>query len=214
MENEISSAAPETIRSRVSNREYVELAALLVNDPTVEEIVTWFHQKLDERYAYGSQTAAEYAFESLQQFVKDYKAKKKISELVNGSERVTAHRVISKWYPEEKKCPECNWETETLYSFSVNDIDEEGLCANCFMEMVVQEKTEVSTGSIEEPQILESEICNECGDSVKPGSGKFVNRVLDCDSYEERVENGKPYPQGEYLCAECGSKARREYYGR
>jgi len=65
MENEISSAAPETIRSRVSYREYVELAALLVNDPTVEEIVTWFHQKLDRRYAYGSETNAGYAYEWL-----------------------------------------------------------------------------------------------------------------------------------------------------
>jgi len=207
MENEISSSTPERIRRRVSYREYAELTVLLVNDPTLEELARWFHQKLDKRRAYGSETCANYAYESLQQFVEDFKAKRKISELVNGSYRVTSNRVISKFYPSETKCLGCNWETDTLYSFPEDDIDEEGLCAQCFMEMIVQEQAEVSTGNIK-PRMLESEICNECGESISPGSGRFVNRVPECNRYQERVNNGKPYPYGDFICAECDLKWR------
>ena len=45
------------------------LVALLVDDRTVEELATWFHQKLDKRRAYGSETAAKlyiYKYEVLQ----------------------------------------------------------------------------------------------------------------------------------------------------
>jgi len=80
------------------------------------------------------------------------------------------------------------------------------------MEMIVQEQAEVSSGDIE-PRMLENEIYNECGRSVAPGSGWFVNRVTDCDSYLEKVDNGKAYPKGEYLCTECDSKVRKRYYG-
>ncbi len=48
-----------------------------------------------------------------------------------------------------------------------------------------------------------SETCNECGQSVRTGSGRFVNRVVDLNSYRTRKEMGKPYPDGDYLCAEC-----------
>ncbi len=48
-----------------------------------------------------------------------------------------------------------------------------------------------------------SEICNECGESVKWGSGRFVNRVPDCNDVEVRKDNGKPFPEGDWLCAEC-----------
>lgn len=51
-----------------------------------------------------------------------------------------------------------------------------------------------------------SEICNECGKSVKFGSGRFVNRVPDCNSVEERQDNGKPFPLGDFLCQECDER--------
>lgn len=47
------------------------------------------------------------------------------------------------------------------------------------------------------------QICNECGRSVAWGSGRFVNRVPDLNSPSERRRNGKPFPQGDFLCAEC-----------
>ena len=47
------------------------------------------------------------------------------------------------------------------------------------------------------------EICNECGHSVRAGSGRFVNRVVDLSGYKTRRAMGKPYPSGDYMCAEC-----------
>ena len=52
------------------------------------------------------------------------------------------------------------------------------------------------------------EICNECGKSVALGSGRFVNRVPDLDDFETRKANGKPYPQGEYVCEQCDRRYR------
>ena len=54
------------------------------------------------------------------------------------------------------------------------------------------------------------EICFECGRSVRFGSGRFVNRIPDGDTYEERKANGKRYPKGDYLCAECDAKWSKE----
>lgn len=48
-----------------------------------------------------------------------------------------------------------------------------------------------------------NETCNECGQSVRAGSGRFVNRVIDFSGYKIRKEMGKPYPSGDYMCAEC-----------
>ncbi len=53
------------------------------------------------------------------------------------------------------------------------------------------------------------EICNECGRDVSWGSGLFVNRVLDLDDYETRVEMNKPSPEGDYICRECEVKDAR-----
>lgn len=53
-----------------------------------------------------------------------------------------------------------------------------------------------------------NEICSECGRSVAMGSGRFVNRVTDLDDFETRKENGKRYPKGDFICAECDEKAR------
>jgi hypothetical protein len=51
-----------------------------------------------------------------------------------------------------------------------------------------------------------TEICNECGKSVKWGSGRFVNRVGDGNDIETRKEMGKPFPEGDWICAECEAK--------
>ena len=48
-----------------------------------------------------------------------------------------------------------------------------------------------------------NETCNECGLSVRMGSGKFVNRVIDFSGYKTRREMGKPYPVGDFVCADC-----------
>ena len=54
---------------------------------------------------------------------------------------------------------------------------------------------------------VEKEICNECGVSVKFGSGHFVNRVPDLNDLETRIEMGKPFPQGEWICSNCDNSA-------
>ena len=59
---------------------------------------------------------------------------------------------------------------------------------------------------------MTEEICSECGRSVKPGSGNFVNRVPDCNTPEERKEMGRQYPEGDFVCAECDAKPDKEEY--
>ncbi len=54
------------------------------------------------------------------------------------------------------------------------------------------------------------QICNECGKSVAWGSGLFVNRIRDLNTKEERMEMGKPHPEGDFICVECESKIRLE----
>ncbi len=53
-----------------------------------------------------------------------------------------------------------------------------------------------------------SEICNECGKSVKLGIGLFINRVVDLDNYKIKKYNNKPFPQGNYICRECEERLR------
>ena len=55
--------------------------------------------------------------------------------------------------------------------------------------------------------MVDKEICCECGRSVKPGSGNFVNRVPVGDDFETRIEGGRPYPCGIYVCGECDAKS-------
>lgn len=50
---------------------------------------------------------------------------------------------------------------------------------------------------------MNTEICNECGRSVQFGSNLFVNRILDLNDLEEKIDQNKPFPIGEYICAEC-----------
>lgn len=53
---------------------------------------------------------------------------------------------------------------------------------------------------------MEIEICNECGKSVKWGTGLFVNRVQDFNDKETRIEMGKPFPEGDFICIVCDDK--------
>ena len=47
------------------------------------------------------------------------------------------------------------------------------------------------------------ETCSECGNSVEFGSGRFVNRIPDFNTAAERKMIGRPYPEGDFICAEC-----------
>ena len=60
------------------------------------------------------------------------------------------------------------------------------------------------------PRDFGTEVCEECGESVAFGSGRFVNRVVDLDDYDERVERGVPCPEGGWICEECYLKADEE----
>jgi len=52
-------------------------------------------------------------------------------------------KVISKDFPDGKKCCGCNWRVQRLYSFVTNPIDKEGLCGDCFMDMIVENGWEI-----------------------------------------------------------------------
>lgn len=54
------------------------------------------------------------------------------------------------------------------------------------------------------------EICNECGCSVKFGTGRFVNRVVDFNTIKDRKEMGKPFPKGDFICELCELKIQDE----
>ena len=53
---------------------------------------------------------------------------------------------------------------------------------------------------------MEKEICNECGKSVKFGSGLYVNRVTDFNEFDYRLKMQKPFPEGDFICIECDEK--------
>ncbi|MFZ2411025.1 MAG: hypothetical protein WAW23_05605 [Candidatus Methanoperedens sp.] len=55
-----------------------------------------------------------------------------------------------------------------------------------------------------------SEICNVCGESVAWGSGKYVNRVPDCNTVEERKDMNVPHPEGDFICGECEEEMDQE----
>lgn len=84
-------------------------------------------------------------------------------------------------------------------------------CSICGYDMDLEESTYICRhcGNVKEViKIPKTDICNECGHSVKPGSGRFVNRIPDLDDVETRREMGKPFPEGDFMCAECED----EYY--
>ena len=50
---------------------------------------------------------------------------------------------------------------------------------------------------------MKTEFCNECGKSVRFGSGLFVDRIMDLNEIEDRIDMGKPFPNGDFICVEC-----------
>lgn len=55
-----------------------------------------------------------------------------------------------------------------------------------------------------------TEICNICGKSVEWGSGKYVNRAPDFNDREIRLNMGRPFPEGDFVCAECDTKREKQ----
>jgi len=96
-------------------------------------------------------------------------------------------------------CKECKYTTE----WTMKDVENRGtpVCLECDVDM----------------NWIDTEICYECGRSVKGGSGRFANRIPSLDSYEERVDMGVQYPEGEWLCDECDQHAQdgdEEYFSK
>lgn len=50
---------------------------------------------------------------------------------------------------------------------------------------------------------MKIEICNECGENVRAGTGLYVNRIMDLNEQNDRIDMGKPYPQGDFICVKC-----------
>jgi len=69
---ESKTSPPARIRKRVSYRDYAELVSVLLDQPTVGELVEWFYHKIDRKHGYGTETIADAAYESRQLFKKDY----------------------------------------------------------------------------------------------------------------------------------------------
>jgi len=59
----------------------------------------------------------------------------------------------------------------------------------------------METGS--DTRRMEIQKCCECGRSVRQGSSRFVNRVLELNDEDTRREMGRPFPDGDYVCADC-----------
>lgn len=49
------------------------------------------------------------------------------------------------------------------------------------------------------------QVCCFCGRGVFWGSGMFANRVPECNSIEERREDNRIFPLGDWICNECES---------
>jgi hypothetical protein len=49
----------------------------------------------------------------------------------------------------------------------------------------------------------EGEICAACGNSVARGSAVFANRVPESNDIVTRIEMGRKYPHGEWICIIC-----------
>ena len=44
----------------------------------------------------------------------------------------------------KQRCNGCNWRVEFLYTFEGKDIEKEGLCADCFIDMLIREKYDIT----------------------------------------------------------------------
>jgi hypothetical protein len=78
------------------------------------------------------------------------------------------------------------------------------------MDLIIEalEKSESSHQALQSSPV--GEICNICGKSVAWGSGKYINRIPDCNDRETRFSMGRPFPEGDFVCAECD--ARRDQH--
>lgn len=74
----------------------------------------------------------------------------KVLKVKIGEKEPTLTRIIKKRYDNDKKCGGCNWPVMVLYSFPKNPIDEEGLCGDCMMDLIVDDKRWVETVPNEE----------------------------------------------------------------
>jgi hypothetical protein len=59
---------------------------------------------------------------------------------------------------------------------------------------------------------INKEICNECGRSVKFGSGLYINRVVDLNEFSDRIEMNKLFPIGEFICCDCDEELNKKKY--
>jgi hypothetical protein len=46
-------------------------------------------------------------------------------------------------------------------------------------------------------------ICCQCSRPVSPGSGLFADRMSEANDENTGMDMGRPYPWGDYLCAQC-----------
>ena len=106
----------------------------------------------------------------------------------------------------------CTNDAEYLVAWKVDwanrepDYFEAEVCSECKETLVRLIREKGFTLVKVERLSRDVEICNECGRSVALGSGLFVNRVPDLNDFETRKANGKPYPEGSYVCRECELK--------
>ena len=55
-------------------------------------------------------------------------------------------KVIKKIMDDGNKCEGCNWKTTSLFSLDFTDVDNEGLCGNCFCDMLIEDGCEIKIG--------------------------------------------------------------------
>lgn len=55
-------------------------------------------------------------------------------------------KVLRKHFSDGKKCPGCGWETSEIFAYENIWIDRNGICAQCFMELVMKEGLEAIDG--------------------------------------------------------------------
>ena len=100
------------------------------------------------------------------------------------------------------------------FVFNVTVSESEGnVVYDCFIDNKCVHAEDVKKSLIESVKKYENdfrfgETCCECGRSVALGSGRFVNRIHVLDDYETKKDEGRPYPYGAFMCAECDEKLR------
>ena len=52
-------------------------------------------------------------------------------------------KVSARDFERWRKCPGCGWQVSRVYSFPGHDAEAEGLCASCFLDMIVEEGMDV-----------------------------------------------------------------------